>query len=88
MRLRELDARRLGDAAVAGFSVGGLGAYVLLAQESGLHVLETPDEAQPGTVRVRARVRVAPQPDGLGEGEAAEAVGAGSEAISRLGPSV
>jgi ATP-dependent Clp protease ATP-binding subunit ClpC len=42
-------------------AVSGLGAYSILAQESGLHVFEVPDE-KGGFGRHTARVQVVPQP--------------------------
>jgi ATP-dependent Clp protease ATP-binding subunit ClpC len=51
-------------------AVSGYGAYTILRAESGLHVLETPQDEKSFN-RARATVRVAPQPEepaGRGEG--------------------
>ncbi len=62
MRLSEIDAGGLGPSTVAALAVSGLGAFVILEPESGLHVLECPG-ADRAISRARARVRVLPQPE-------------------------
>lgn len=45
-------------------AISGFGAYPILAQENGLHVLESPaDKGKSPFERVKIRVRVVPQPD-------------------------
>jgi ATP-dependent Clp protease ATP-binding subunit ClpC len=59
------------------FAVGGLGAYTILAPESGIHVLEEP-RGERGVRRIQVRVVVAPRPFG-GDGPD------GPEALERAG---
>ncbi len=66
MRVETLEERRTEDDQISRLllAVSGFGAYPILAEENGLHVLERPqDQGKADFRRIRVRVRVVPQPE-------------------------